>query len=588
MSIRKGTTIISGNPASPSWGSIEGVLDDQLDLKNSLGSKAPLNSPVLTGTPQAPTASAGTNNKQIATTQFVTTAIQNISALPSQSGQSGKFLTTNGTTASWGSITGLPSQSGNNGKILTTNGTTASWISYSPTPDTDNSTISLNSSSKLQAIGLIDKKSGNAIYDWVGTYAQWQSGRNGGTIPDTWICYITDDYDSLTDDIVSIEQDITSINNELSNKLDSRYISNCVLEEPKNIKLELNNGTLTIKSGSKLYYPDGLDTNNNKKFGSISLSSDNSLNLSSSGLGADIDNLFIFYNKNGAGWQYRPMSNVESGNSEPATGSGITYYNTDNNTLISHNSQSGVDYDVTFPLCSVKYVDGTGITQINQVFDGVGFVGNTLFRNSLIKGLIPNGRKTDGTLQNIGFVPTSSVATREFNNPPDGINYICLTTTTFGFNQSYRYDQTKNIQYGNDDIAFTNGLHIGEITVQNNKIVALKVKNVFQASDYFGTGFPSNRSENLVLGVSGTEYIAPGDGWVQITMLAQTSSGSYITITSGDMAIGDVMPINTEMDINLCFPISKGSIFKVYYGSMHPFGEGQWDRFKFIYANNSR
>jgi len=39
---------------------------------------APVQSPTLTGTPQAPTASAGTNNTQIATTAFVTTAVSNI------------------------------------------------------------------------------------------------------------------------------------------------------------------------------------------------------------------------------------------------------------------------------------------------------------------------------------------------------------------------------------------------------------------------------------------------------------------------------------------------------------------------------
>ena len=50
-----------------------------------------------------------------------------VESLPSQSGQSGKYLTTNGTTASWATVEALPSQSGNSGKLLTTNGTTASW-----------------------------------------------------------------------------------------------------------------------------------------------------------------------------------------------------------------------------------------------------------------------------------------------------------------------------------------------------------------------------------------------------------------------------------------------------------------------------
>lgn len=48
-------------------------------------------------------------------------------ALPSQSGQSGKYLTTNGTSVSWGVVDALPDQTSQSGKFLTTNGTTASW-----------------------------------------------------------------------------------------------------------------------------------------------------------------------------------------------------------------------------------------------------------------------------------------------------------------------------------------------------------------------------------------------------------------------------------------------------------------------------
>jgi hypothetical protein len=94
---------------------------------DALTSFAPKASPTFTGTPAAPTATAGTNTTQIATTAFVGTAIAAINALPSQSGQSGKFLGTNGSVASWQTVNALPSQTGNAGKTLTTDGTTASW-----------------------------------------------------------------------------------------------------------------------------------------------------------------------------------------------------------------------------------------------------------------------------------------------------------------------------------------------------------------------------------------------------------------------------------------------------------------------------
>lgn len=47
--------------------------------------------------------------------------------LPTQVGNSGKYLISNGTNASWGSPSEVPAQTGNSGKYLTTNGTVASW-----------------------------------------------------------------------------------------------------------------------------------------------------------------------------------------------------------------------------------------------------------------------------------------------------------------------------------------------------------------------------------------------------------------------------------------------------------------------------
>lgn len=47
-------------------------------IASAISSKADSNSPTLTGTPLAPTASAGTNSTQIATTAFVTTALTTV------------------------------------------------------------------------------------------------------------------------------------------------------------------------------------------------------------------------------------------------------------------------------------------------------------------------------------------------------------------------------------------------------------------------------------------------------------------------------------------------------------------------------
>lgn len=57
--------------------------------------------------------------------------------IPSQTSNSGKYLTTNGTSLSWATVDALPSQTGNAGKYLTTDGSTASWATVVTDPTQD-------------------------------------------------------------------------------------------------------------------------------------------------------------------------------------------------------------------------------------------------------------------------------------------------------------------------------------------------------------------------------------------------------------------------------------------------------------------
>jgi hypothetical protein len=94
------------------------------------------NSPTLT-TPNIGVATATSiNGTTIPSSETLVTTTSTAYIVPSQTGNSGKYLTTDGTTSSWGVVDALPSQTGNSGKYLTTNGTTASWASIvtDPTP----------------------------------------------------------------------------------------------------------------------------------------------------------------------------------------------------------------------------------------------------------------------------------------------------------------------------------------------------------------------------------------------------------------------------------------------------------------------
>lgn len=76
---------------------VDGVtsnIQTQLDLK------APLASPVFTGTPESTTPAEGDNSTKIATTAFVVNAALT-SSLPGQTGNAGKVIMTDGSTADW-------------------------------------------------------------------------------------------------------------------------------------------------------------------------------------------------------------------------------------------------------------------------------------------------------------------------------------------------------------------------------------------------------------------------------------------------------------------------------------------------------
>ena len=93
-------------------------------------------SPTLT-TPNIGVATATSiNGTTIPSSETLVTTTSTAYIVPSQTGNSGKYLTTNGTVSSWATVDALPSQTGNSGKYLTTNGTTASWatITTDPTP----------------------------------------------------------------------------------------------------------------------------------------------------------------------------------------------------------------------------------------------------------------------------------------------------------------------------------------------------------------------------------------------------------------------------------------------------------------------
>ena len=56
----------------------------------------------------------------------------------------------------------------------------------------DNVTIKEGIDGRISTVG-VKTKSDTVMYDWIGTKSDWETGRANHTIPDDWICWITDD-----------------------------------------------------------------------------------------------------------------------------------------------------------------------------------------------------------------------------------------------------------------------------------------------------------------------------------------------------------------------------------------------------------
>lgn len=126
--------------------------------------------PALTGTPTAPTAVAGTNTTQIATTAFVVSTAFSV-ALPGQAGNAGKFITTDGTSASWSFV---PLTSGVSGILPVANGGTgASTLTL-------NNVILGNGTSAVQTVA--PGANGNILQSNGTTWVSTTPGPSGATL----------------------------------------------------------------------------------------------------------------------------------------------------------------------------------------------------------------------------------------------------------------------------------------------------------------------------------------------------------------------------------------------------------------------
>lgn len=167
--------------------------------------------------------------------------------------------------------------------------------------------------------------------------------------------------------------------------LSDKNITNCITAIPQDIKLELVDGVMTLKAGSKVYKANGE---------SITISGDLVVAQGGTNTGA-----FAFYRSDNNTVYTVIASQTFSGTTAPASPVNLTtWLDKGTKDVKLYNGTQWVG-GISLPLCTFDNQDGK-VTAVGQIFNGFGYIGSTAFILPGVKGLAPDGRNEDGSLKN--------------------------------------------------------------------------------------------------------------------------------------------------------------------------------------------
>ena len=359
---------------------------------------------------------------------------------------------------------------------------------------------------------------------------------------------------------------ITSAGKNIANW--STNVTNCITEIPQDIKLEFTGSNMILKAGSKVTFGDGT---------SITINVDKNIPFTIT----SADKYVVCYTKYSNSLTYNRLgSQTASGTTTPTSGYWM-YYNTTDKKVYDINN--GVNAgELSLPLC-IFSSDTSSITSIDQVFNGFGYIGSTVFALPGVKGLIPNGRNEDGSLKNIEFT-TSSVLTHPCT---DSRTATIVLRTSDGISAYIDtiYDEENNITkntLGNNQYA----CHCGKVVYSSGIITSFTPKTTFHAVDsndsswLSGLGMPSSKYIDLTLGASGSTYTAPANGYFCIIASGDSSGVHWIEMMNNSASsIARGIYGTLAFQYKIATEAKKGDNINIQYQ-----GINTPNVFRFIYA----
>ena len=456
-------------------------------------------------------------------------------AIPSQTGQNGKFLKTNGTNTSWETVDALPSQTGQSGKFLTTDGTDASWATVIiPTVNTDNITISKNLDNELQTVGVIDQNNTtNAIKTWTGTKAQYDAI----TTKDSNMYYTCTD----TGEIYLGDTQLGGSSLDLFMDVPSDF-------PLTNAGLHLKDGAL-IEYGSYRAFVDKVAekyVTNPEKFTTES-------NWQAEVLATGFCDKYVYDSVNNT--VRLPKIGNQLIHNIPSTLEAVG----NGNAICFTNGSTFERYASAFQLANNSSTTGIGLSFANANGAGNTAVGSAVKHQTSIADTGALGVSQDAT--------KSGIVTKTDNiNTADVYYYVVIATSTKTDIQ-VDIDEIATDLNGKADTDLTNCTDVADIKMAHNAM-------------------PSDTYIDLTLGASDTVYTAPANGWFSISKVA---GSDWYTIflrvldeTATNILLSQTICGYRTTELKGSLPVRKGQKFQMWYNAT-----GATNYFRFVYAQGS-
>lgn len=244
-------------------------------------------------------------------------------------------------------------------------------------------------------------------------------------------------------------------------------ITNCLTKIPQDINLTLENGELKL-TNSYIYVPNGPDI-----FEKVNITTSRNWTVAA-------NKTFLLYLNSKSVLVVNQVEKALSGDTAPEGAKYAFWYDTANN-KIKYVANDGVwkELQTCLPVAVVSS-DGTGkIARIDQVFNGFGYIGKTIFVLPGVEGLIPNGRKADGSLNNIKFS-----VNRLLTRTNTSWDTIYIDSNGIYSSASRKYNEEQNYNYELTGNIITKQTSIGRAFSSNDRITSFNPKFVFHAVDY--------------------------------------------------------------------------------------------------------